>query len=148
MKNSTIVRRSRLVGTWIAILAFAATTSPAAATSSGCCDPQQAYPAQREYPYSSAGNPMGFQGLSSPDQYSEEGTLNQGQPQVDGEVGAGEHEVLDVQRSTAPHGETGVGWVVPGLLVFLALSVISIGLRLMFRPAERIPRIGAPGSAQ
>lgn len=150
MNNSTIAHRARLVGAGIAILALApATPSPAAAAppTGGCCNRPQASPAsaQTEYPYSSAGNPLGFKGPDSTNQYAEEGTLHQGPALVDAEVGAGERDVLDVPGSAA-HNGAGADWVVQGLLVFVALAVISLSVRLIFLPSDRIPKIGAPRS--
>ena len=149
MKNSTI-NRARVVGVGIGILALVYATPALAAPSPapGCCDRPQGYEAsaQTEYPYSSAGNPLGFEGPDSPDQNAEEDTLHQGPALIDAEVGAGEHDVLEVPRSTAHH-DAGVDWVVQGLVLFLAIAVISLSFRLIFLPSDRIPKIGPPGSA-
>jgi hypothetical protein len=150
MKRSTIAHRVCLVGAGIAILTIVSATRPRAASAipiGGCCDSSQARrdTVEAQYLDSSAGNPMGFQGFASPEQNAEEDMLDQGPAQVDAEVGAGEHDAVQVPRSAAQHS-AGARRVTQGVGIFLALAVLSMGFRLIVLPSDGIPRIGGAGS--
>lgn len=149
MRKSAIAQRACLIGTGIAILSLALATSSGAAPATrirGCCGRSQGFgsSAEAQYPYSSEGNPMGFEGLGSTDQNAEEGTLRQPGAQLDAEVGAGEHDVVDVPTSAPAHGAD-TDLAAQGLVIFLAAVVISIGVRWIFLPSDRIPRVGNAG---
>ncbi len=144
MKRSMIARRACFVGAAIAILALAPATPSQAGMnvrSRGCCDGPQApsASADTQYPYSSGGNPMGIRDRSSPEQNAEEGTLGQGRWQVNAEVGAGEHDVLRVDRS-ATQPSAAARWVMQSLVILLAVAVASMGFRLIFLPSDRVRR--------
>jgi hypothetical protein len=150
MKRSTIAHCVCLVGAGIAMLTIVSATRPRAASAipvGGCCDSSQARrdAGGAQYLGSSAGNPTGFQGLTSPEQNAEEDTLDQAPAQVDAEVGAGEHDAVHFPRSAAQHS-TGARRVTQGIGIFLALAVVSMGIRLIVLPSDRIPRIGSAGS--
>lgn len=151
--SSKILRRACL-GTAGALILSLVAVIPAWATGGVAAErsyaPQpQADPklTQFQNPYASDPNPLGFQGPTSSGQSAEEGTLNQGPSQIDAEVGAGEHDVLYVPRSTAEHGN-GSDWVVQGLLIFVVLTVLSVSVYLILYPPDRIPRIGGGGSSK
>lgn len=149
MKSSRISHRMWLV-VGIAMFTLLATPSMAAATDTGdgCCNTSQGDSrlTSPEDPFTYEPSPLGVKGLTSTDQNAEEGTLNQGSAQVDAEVGVGEHGVATVPTNTAP--PEGTSWVFQAVAVLLSLAVISIGIRFIFYPSDRIPRIGRGGSAQ
>ncbi len=149
MRKTIIAGRACLIGVGIAILSlFLATPAGAAPaiTIGGCCAASQGFGGSSvaEYPYSSRGNPTGFEGLVSTDQNAEEGTLRESAAQVDAEVGAGEHDVVDVSPS-APAQGGGTNPIAQGLVIFLAAVLVSIGVRWIFLPSDRIPRVGSAG---
>ena len=151
MKSSTISHRVWLVA-GIAMLALSsATPSVAAATNTGerCCNTSHADSGltRSENPYTYEPSPLGLEGLTSTDQNAEEGTLNQGSAQVDAEVGAGENDAVEVPTNAAQDGKS-TNWVVQGVAIFLSLVIISIGIRFIFYPSDRIPRIGSGGGPQ
>jgi hypothetical protein len=147
MKTSTICHRACLVAAGVLVVALASTTpslAAAAGTAGGCCDRSAGRPAstQPQDPYlHQQPSPLGFQGLASPEQNAEEGTLGQGAAQVDAEVGAGDHDLVDVATSAPQHSARG-GWVVQGVGILLFLAVVSMSIHWIFRPSDQIPRIG------
>jgi hypothetical protein len=149
MKSSKISHRVWLVAGTALLTLSSATPSVAAATNTGdgCCNTSQADSGltRSENPYTYEPSPLGLQGLTSTDQNAEEGTLNQGSAQVDAEVGASEHEVADVP--TTARDEESVNWIVQGVAILLSLAIVSVGIRFIFYPSDRIPRIGRGGSA-
>jgi hypothetical protein len=148
MKTSTIRLRACLVaaGSLVVVLASA---SPSMAVPVGHSRPAlRQDPDLRQQP-----NPLGFQGLASPEQDAEEGTLSQGPGQVDAEVGAGEHDVVDVasgapqhSASSAPQHSPRGDWVVQSVVILLFLAVVSISTRVIFKPSDQIPRMGGSRS--
>ena len=148
MNTSTIRLRACLVvaGSLVVVLGSA---SPSMAAPAGHSRPTLRHdPDLRQQP-----NPLGFQGLASPEQNAEEGTLSQGPGQVDAEVGAGEHDVVDVASGTPQHSASSSprhgapgDWVVQGVVILLFLAVVSMGIRVIFKPSDQIPRIGGSRS--
>lgn len=130
-------------GVWVVVLSATSSVAAAAEAAGSCCSesarPPAAIQAQDPYPYQ--WNPLGFRGLASTEQNAGEGTLGQGPAQVDAEVGAGEHDVVDVARAVPRHSDGG-DWVVQGVVILLALSIVSMGVRLIFKPSDQIPRVG------
>jgi hypothetical protein len=96
---------------------------------------------QPENPYVQDPNPLGFQGLGSTEGNAEEGTLQQNPSQIDSEVGAGENSVTQLGRG-APESSNSVVGIVKGALIIACLAVGALGIRLLFYPAERVPKIG------
>lgn len=147
MKRSTIIRGAGLVVGGIAlvvlVLAIASAVDPA--PGGRCCGSAERIgeSVEGEYPYSSRGNPMDFQNGTSPEQDAEDGTLNQAPSEVDAEVGAGEDEVVEPSRPS-PGNTSSASWVAQGALIFVAVVVVAIAVRLIFLPSDRIPRIGPP----
>jgi hypothetical protein len=148
MKTSTICLCACLVaaGSFVLVLASA---SPSMAVPVGHSRPAlRQDPDLRQQP-----NPLGFQGLASPEQDAEEGTLSQGPGQVDAEVGAGEHDIADVASGAPRHSASSVpqhnargDWVVQGVVILLFLAVVSIAMRAILKPSDQIPRIGGSRS--
>lgn len=151
MNRSTIVRGFTWVAAAIAVVilvfAIASAVGPAS-PSRGCCDSAQnlGESVEGEYPNSSRGNPMDLQNGTSPEQDADEGTLNQGPSEVDGEVGAGEHQVVEPPRPASDHTPT-ADWVAQGIFISIAVVVVAIGVGLILLPSDRIPWIGPPGSS-
>ena len=141
MKTTTISFRA----CWVAaatLVVVLGSASPSMAAPAGHSRPTtlRQDPDLRQQP-----NPLGFQGLASPEQDAEEGTLSQGPGQVDAEVGAGEHDVVDVASSAPQHNARG-DWVVQGVVILLFLAVVTISMRVIFKPSDQIPRIGGSRS--
>ena len=136
MKTSTICHRACLVVAGILVAVLGTATPFEAAAAGPTRSTQRQDPDLRQQP-----NPLGFQGLASPEQDAEEGTLSQGPGQVDAEVGAGEHDVADV-ASSGPQHSARSDWVVQGVVILSFLIIVLMSIRVIFQPSDQIPRIG------
>lgn len=67
--------------------------------------------------------------------------LQQSSRQIDSEVGAGEHSVIQIGRR-GPESSNGVVGIVKGALIIACLAVGALGIHLLFYPAQGVPQIG------
>jgi hypothetical protein len=147
MTSSKINGRFGVRAGAISIVALALLTSAGSARANAGDGPYSPPPGsdprltQPENPYVQDPNPLGFQGLGSADGNADEGTLQQSPRQIDSEVGAGEHSVIQIGRG-GPESSNGVVGIVKGALIIACLAVGALGIRLLFYPAERVPKIG------
>lgn len=143
MKRSMIWLCACVVATGISMMVPVSTA--AADETSSCCYGSSLAPVPMQLQDATLyqQNPLGFGDATSPEGNPEEGTIGQSSGELDAEVGAGEHDVIETATTDSRYGPSS-GSVALGVVILVAVAVVAMSVRLIFQPLDQIPRIGRP----